>query len=200
MRLCDRILDGLRRRFLENDAGIYLWRFARWVIPLIAPYTPPRTEIPPERACAFVKVEIRSSEVPGAGNGLFALERIEAGVTIGEYTGDIVASVFKGLRLRNKDYVALTNDPALSIDAFHRPEAMMRYINHHPQEEMRNVRYRSEGTRKFVETIRPVEPGKELFADYSAIYWRLRGITPRATESATPSSAALSEPHSTQAA
>jgi len=163
---------------LEHDAGIYLWRFARWIVPLVAPYTPPRLEIPAERARAFVKVEIRPSVVPGAGKGLFALERIETGVTIGEYTGDIIDSVFKGLRLHNKDYIALTSNPAISIDALRRPEVMMRYINHHPQAAKRNVRYRSEGTRKFVETIRAVDPGEELFADCSDIYWRLRGITP----------------------
>ena len=163
---------------MENDAGIYLWRFARWVIPLVAPYTPPRTEIPAERAGAFVKLEIRPSVVPGAGKGLFALERIEAGVTVGEYTGDIVDSVFKVLRLSNKDYIALTNNPAICIDALRRPEVMMRYINHHPEAEKRNVRYRSEGASKFVETTRAVDPNEELFADYSDIYWKLRGITP----------------------
>jgi len=177
---------------LEHDAGIYLWRFARWIVPLIAPYIPPRTEIPPERVRAFVEVEVRPSVVPGAGKGLFALERIEAGVTIGEYTGDIIHSLIKGLRLPNKDYIALTSNPAISIDALRRPEVMMRYINHHPQEEKRNVRYRSEGTRKFVETIRVVDQDEELFADYSDIYRRLRGITPNGGQEGSRTSNLLS--------
>jgi hypothetical protein len=144
----------------------------------LTPYTPPRSEIPPERARAFVKVEVRPSTISGAGQGLFALERIEARVTIGEYTGDIVDSVSKVLRLRDKAYVALTADPAICIDALRRPEVMMRYICHHPQQEKRNVHFRNQGSRKFVETTRPVDPGDELFTDYSDIYWRLTGMTP----------------------
>jgi hypothetical protein len=178
MTMFDRILERFRCFLVESDAGISVWRSIRWAVPLVAPYTPPRNEIPPERARAFVKVEVRPSTIPGAGQGLFAMERIEAGVTIGEYTGDIVDSVFKVLRLPNKDYVALTSNPAISIDALRRPEAMMRYICHHPKEERRNVRYRSDGSRKFLETIRPVDPGQEFLADYSDVYWRLRGITP----------------------
>jgi hypothetical protein len=174
----DLILKGLISLLLKSNAGTYFWRFVRWAVPRVAPYTPPRTEIPPVPARAFVKVEIRPSTIPGAGQGLFALERIEAGVTVGEYTGDIVNSVFKALRLRNRDYLANTSNPAISIDALRRPEAMMRYVNHHPREEKRNVRFRDEGCRKFYETTRSVDPGEELLTNYGDLYWRLRGITP----------------------
>ena len=178
MMTIDRILEGLRWRLWKSDAGIYVWRFVHWPVSRVAPYTPPRTQIPPERARAFVKVEVRPSTIPGAGQGLFASEQIEAGVTIGEYMGDIVDSVFKLLRLRDIDYLALTDDPRIFIDPLHQPEVTMRYICHHPKEEKRNVRFRSEGTRKFVETTRLIDPGEELLTDYGNIYWRLRGITP----------------------
>jgi hypothetical protein len=106
------------------------------------------------------------------------MERIDVSVTIGEYTGDIVDSVFKCLRLRDRDYVAFTGDPAICVDALRRPEVMMRYVNHHPKKEMRNVRVRNEGSRRFYEATRPVDPGEELFTSYGDIYWRVRGITP----------------------
>ena len=178
MTIFNRILDRLRRFLIKSSAGIQLWRFVRWAVSRVAPYTPPRTEIPPARARAFVKVEVRPSTIPGAGQGLFAMERIEAGVTIGEYSGDIIDSVFKVLRLRDKDYVARTSDPSICIDALRRPEVMMRYICHHPKEQKRNVKFRDDGSRKFVETTQPVDPDEELLTDYSDVYWRLRGITP----------------------
>lgn len=178
MTIYDRILVRLSRILLKSAAGIYMWRCIRWSVPRIAPYTPPRTEIPPERARAFVKVEVRPSRIPGAGLGLFALEGIEAGITIGEYTGDIIDSVFKVLRLRDKDYVALTSNPAICIDPSRRPEVMMRYICHHPKEEKRNVRYINIGSRKFVESTRRIDSGEEFLTDYSDMYWRLRDITP----------------------
>jgi hypothetical protein len=179
MKIADRVLERMRRFLLKSDAGIQQLRFLRWAVPRVMPYTPPRADISLERARAFVKAEVRPSRIPGAGQGLFALERVEAGVTIGEYAGDIVDSVFKALRLRDKDYVALTDDPAISIDPFRRPEVMMRYICHHPKAERRNVQYINEGSRKFVRTTRVVEPGEEFFTDYGEAYWRLRGLTPR---------------------
>ncbi|MBI5101578.1 MAG: hypothetical protein HZB33_07085 [Nitrospirae bacterium] len=178
MNTLDRILEGLRWRLWESTPGIFLWHALGWVASRIAPYTPPRAEIPEERARAFVRVEVRPSTIPGAGQGLFSMERIEAGVRIGEYTGDIVHGVFNVLRLRDKDFVARTADPSVCIDALRRPEVMTRYICHHPGEGKRNVRFRNEGSRKFVETTRAVHPGEELLADYGDMYWRLKGVTP----------------------
>jgi len=178
MTIFDPTFERLRRYLLKCDAGIHLWRFAGWAVARIAPYTPPRSEIPPERACAFVKVEVRLSTIPEAGHGLFALEEVEAGVRIGEYAGDMVDSVFKVLRLPNKEYVASTGDPFLCIDPSHRPEVMMRYICHHPDKEKRNVRFVDVGPRKFVESTRRIASGEEFLTDYSDLYWRLRGITP----------------------
>lgn len=168
----------LRNQLLKSDAGIWLFRGIRWVVPRIAPYTPPRAEIPPERARACVMVEIRPSTVHGAGQGIFALERIAAGVTIGEYTGDVVDSMWRAMRLRDRSYLALTCDAAISIDALRRPEVMMRYICHHPRKGKCNVQFVDQGVRKFVVTTRPVDPGEEFFIDYGDTYWRLKGIRP----------------------
>ncbi len=182
MKLIDRILLGLFKRLWSsnNIVGIYLYRFAQWLISSVAPYVPPRAEIPSERANAFVKVAVQSSTIPDAGLGLFSLERVDAGVTIGEYTGDVIDSAFNVVRLRNIDYVASTGG-ASWVDAIHRPEVKMRYICHHPKKEKRNVQFRDEGSRKFVETIRPINVGEEIFLDYGDLYWRLRGITPKDT-------------------
>lgn len=108
------------------------------------------------------------------------MENIGPGVIIGEYSGDIVDSLFKWLRLRNTDYTALTENPAVCIDALAHPEMMMRYVNHHPDKARLNVRLWPEGIQVFYETTRPVEIGEEFFTDYGYLYWRLRGITPHA--------------------
>jgi hypothetical protein len=153
MRLADRVLERVRRRLLKSEIGIVQLRFLRWAIARVAPYTPLPADIPPERARAYVKVEVKPSRIPGAGHGLFALERVEARVVIGEYAGDIVDSVFKVFRLRNKDHVALTDDPSIALDPSRRPEVMMRYICHHPDAARRNVQYINEGSRKYVRTF-----------------------------------------------
>ncbi len=112
--------------------------------------------------------------------GLFAEERVGHGVTIGEYSGDVVDSLVKWLRLRNAEYLALTEDRSISIDGRRHPEMLMRYVNHHPSEKAVNIRFRSEGTRVFLETTKPVGAGEEFFADYGDMYWLLLGIMPHA--------------------
>jgi hypothetical protein len=174
MTLLDRILEAIQWRLLRSEAGICLWRFLRWGFATIAPYTPPRSEIPLDRAAAFVLVEVRRSTIRAAGQGLFSLQHIEAGVRVEEYTGDTVDSLSKYVRLRIKDYVADSPCPGIFIGASRRPEALMRYINHHPDASRRNVRFRNEGTRKYYETTRPVQPDEELLTDYGELYWRLR--------------------------
>lgn len=176
MRLQDRIILGLRRRTLNRDAGVVVWRTVRWVVSRIAPYDPPRASVSEDRMVPFVNVEVRPSTVPGAGRGLFVLEQVPAGVRVGEYWGDLVDSVLRWLRLRNTDYVSLTANPTVQIDALRRPEALMRYINHHFDPRRCNARYVHVGDRVYVETMRDVAAGEELFCDYGETYWRLRGV------------------------
>lgn len=111
--------------------------------------------------------------------GLFCDEPVELGVTIGEYSGDIVDSMLRSLRLRNTEYLALTEEQAISIDGLLHPEMVMRFVNHHPDESTTNIRFRVNGSQVFLETTKPVGPGEEFFADYGDIYWKLLGITPR---------------------
>jgi hypothetical protein len=180
MNSLDRFLSRVIWRLTQSEIGIAALRVIRWTAPRVAPYSPPRAEIPPERMAAFVPVEIRPSTIVGAGLGVFAVEPIAAGVTIGEYTGDIVDSVLRSLRLPNKDYLARTGEGSIYIDSSNRPEAVMRYVNHHPNAERRSVEFRNDGRRKFLVTTRAVAAGEELFVDYDWLYWKLRGITPGA--------------------
>lgn len=171
----DEFLLGAGQRLLASRIGAKLVRGAHRTLSRIAPYTPARVEIPPERAHAFVKVDVRPSGIPGAGLGLFAGEHVDAGVLIGEYAGDVVESVFKVLRLRNLAYVAIDEE---YIDTSMHPEAAMRYVCHHPRPERQNVEFSSEDGRLFLRTTKPVQSGEEFFVDYGYVYWAMHGIEP----------------------
>ena len=180
MTLSNQIIFSLRWRMLQSDYGVPIWRLIRWAVPRIAPYIPPRKSISPDQLMPSVKLEIRPSTIPNCGSGAFSLENIGSGVTIGEYSGDVVDSLFKWLRLRNTDYIALTENPAVCIDALAHPEMLLRYVNHHPDRTRMNIQIRTVGVQVFYETTRPVKKGEEFFTDYGDLYWRIRGITPRA--------------------
>jgi len=176
--LLDRPLLAVRSALIRTGAGTYLLRAVYRVVPKLCPCTPPTCEVPPWRARARVAVEVRPSTLQGAGQGLFALECIEPGEVVGEYVGDVIDSVTKAFRLRDRRYLACTGDPRVRIDALRHPEVVLRYVCHHPRAERRNVRFRPEGTRVWVEATRRVEPGEELFMDYGDSYWRLMGVEP----------------------
>lgn len=180
MTLLDQIIYSLRWRMLRSEIGVFAWQGLRRILRHIAPYTPPRITIPAERLAPFVLLEVRPSSIPNTGSGVFALQDIEPGITIGEYSGDTVDSVFNWLRLRETDYLALTDDPAISIDALAHPEMLLRYVNHHPDNSRVNVHLRTKDRRVYFETSRPVTSGEEFFTDYGDLYWRIRRIIPRA--------------------
>jgi hypothetical protein len=144
----------------------------------VAPYTPTYQKLPIERTRSRVATEMKTSSIPGCGLGLYALEDAPAGITLGEYSGDLIHSTLNWMRMRNTDYLAFTEVPSVYIDAMAHPEAMMRYVNHHPDAERVNVRLRVDGTQVFYDTIRPVAAGCEFFTDYGTMYWKLRGISP----------------------
>jgi hypothetical protein len=171
----DELLLEAGERLLASRAGAMLVRGAHGALARIAPHVPQRVEIPPERAAACVRVEVRPSGIPGAGLGLYAAEPVGAGVVIGEYAGDVVGSILKVLRLRSLAYVALDEQ---YIDTSRHPEVAMRYVCHHPRPERRNVDFDGEGGRLFLRTTRPVEPGEEFFVDYGAMYWAVHGVEP----------------------
>lgn len=149
----------------------------------LAPYSPPRIEFAAEQFIPFVKAEVRESTIPGAGMGLFALDSVEAGIVIGEYLGDSVDSFFKALRMPDFRYLAMWEKLDGAIDAARHPGMAMRYVNHHPDEELSNIRFRAEGSRVFLLTTRRVEAGAEFFAHYADAYWRLLRVQPTAPPS-----------------
>jgi hypothetical protein len=179
LRLIDRVLLSLVCRLERNDRGIAVLRAARWVLAGLFPYTPPYTPLPAERTAARVPVEVRSSSIPNAGLGLFALEPVATGTLISEYCGDAIDSILRWLRTPNLDYAARTSDDYVRIDPAAHPEVHARYINHHDDPRSRNVQLKEIGGRKYYVATRPIAAGEELFSNYGDFYWKLKGLWPR---------------------
>lgn len=158
------------------EAGIAAYRVIRRLVSLAFPFQPEKSPLSDLALRPRYRVEVRRSTVEGAGDGLFALEDVPGGEILGEYGGDRVTSLVRLLRLRNKDYTMMTDNPSLVIDAAARPEALMRYVNHHFDAGCRNLERAVEGEVVHYVTTRPVRKGEEFFVDYGELYWKLRGL------------------------
>ena len=159
---------------------LLILRIAHKSLSTLAPYRPRRVGLPAEKLKPFIRAEVRESTIPEAGRGLFSTDPLEPGTLIGEYLGDSVDSFVKALRMPDFRYLAMWERLDGAIDAADHPGMAMRYVNHHPDEALSNIRFRAEGRRVFLETTRRVEAGEEFFAHYAEAYWRLLGTRPSA--------------------
>ncbi len=175
----ERILLSLVSRLERHDAGIAVLRAARSVLAGLFPYVPPYTSLPPERTQARVAVAVRTSSIPGAGQGLYACEPLACGAIIAEYCGDTIDSILKWLRRRNIDYAARTSDDSVRIDPAAHPEIHARYINHHDDPQARNVQLKTVDGRKYYVATRDIAAGEELYSNYGDFYWKIKGLWPR---------------------
>jgi hypothetical protein len=114
--------------------------------------------------------EIKLSTIQDAGQGLFAMERIEAEDTIGYYTGKVITE---------QDF----HDPERPFSAYllwvcnnhiilgEGPQAnYTRFINHSSEPNaFLTVSSRWKSAR--FEALRIIDPGEEIFFDYGDDYW-----------------------------
>ncbi|MCS6999415.1 MAG: SET domain-containing protein-lysine N-methyltransferase [Bacteroidota bacterium] len=114
-------------------------------------------------------VEVRESTIPGAGKGLFAVRRLPKDTFLFYYDGD---------RLSVQEYTeryaelgvgpyAIELNATTVIDARRTDAGVARFIcSYHGSGRKPNVQYYTTGTCVEVWTIRTIEPGEELLADY----------------------------------
>jgi hypothetical protein len=185
MKITDQIIHSISWRLYRFDWGIAIVRAVRRVVSSLFPYLPPRSPLSDLATNPPYRVATAPSTVEGAGTGLFACETIPAGEVVGEYGGDRVDSLCRWLRLRNMEYLMLTEVNTLMIDAANRPEMTMRYVNHHFDPSRHNLVRKAAGETVYLVSSREIAAGEEFFFDYGALYWKLQGIDPR-RHSASP--------------
>ena len=120
------------------------------------------------------QLEIRESNIPGAGKGLFTNEFIPKGTRIIEYKGRI--RTWKDAQNDSENYYILYVTRNHIIDANKRKKSLGRYIN--DAKGLRkikglnnNTEFKREGLRIFVEAIKDIPEGSELFVGYGKDYW-----------------------------
>ena len=73
-------------------------------------------------------VEVRESNIPRAGKGLFATRRHPRGSVICEYTGEVLPTQESAWKLKDKSYLMKLGDGKY-VDTLHCPHVLARYIN-----------------------------------------------------------------------
>ncbi|KFH08164.1 putative histone lysine methyltransferase, protein SET, partial [Toxoplasma gondii VAND] len=80
------------------------------------------------------------------------------------------------LREQNRAYVICAGTLNAHIDARLHPEVLARYINDNAKKEKLNARFVKDKERRrvFVQALRDLEAGEEIYASYGEGYWRNR--------------------------
>ena len=115
--------------------------------------------------------EIRPSTIEGAGRGLFAKQRIEAGDTIGDYTGEVIdeAEFYNPARPFSAYVLWVCRTHIIVGEG---PKAnYTRYINHSDEPNAYlTVSFRWKSAR--FRALHTIEAGDEIFFDYGEDYWQ----------------------------
>ncbi|KEP61323.1 UNVERIFIED_CONTAM: histone lysine methyltransferase, SET, putative [Hammondia hammondi] len=118
---------------------------------------------------------VAPSLIPGAGQGLFTSQRLPRDSWLCEYLGTR-RSLRQILREQSRAYVMCAGTLNAHIDARLHPEVLARYINDNAKKEKLNARFikDKERSRVFVQALRDLEAGEEIYAFYGEGYWRNR--------------------------
>jgi SET domain-containing protein len=126
---------------------------------------------------AWRRLRVAPSTIEGAGEGLFATERIAADETIGFYRGEVL-TLREALQLKDRDYLMGGFGPNAHVDASKAFAMPGRYVNDAFDASRLNARFdKSKATRSArVVALRDIEEGEEIFASYGRSYWTARGV------------------------
>jgi hypothetical protein len=122
-------------------------------------------------------LKVKKSQLPNAGKGLFTTAPIEKGTKIVEYLGEIIDWKEYERRVeRDEDGYLFFVNKKHCIDAFNTPEHIARYANDaaglsRVKGLKNNSVYDTEGNRCFIVATRDIEPGEEIFVNYTKDYW-----------------------------
>jgi SET domain-containing protein len=119
--------------------------------------------------------DILPSTIRDAGLGLFSRVRIQAGDTIGAYTGKIISDHQANKpRYRDSKYILWVCKDCNIVGEG--PLAnYTRYINHADKPNARIVAS-TRWKKARIEAIKRILPGQEVFIDYGPYYWESLGL------------------------
>ena len=123
-------------------------------------------------------LEVKESQIPGAGKGLFTKRDIKKGERIVEYLGEIITEAECDRRAEKDQYgYIFFINKSRCIDAFHTPEAIARYANDAKGLSRikglnNNCCYSIYQNRGWIEAEKNIKAGSEILVSYGAEYWR----------------------------
>lgn len=121
-------------------------------------------------------LEVKPSTIPGAGMGLFTLEFIPKDSRIVEYKGRI--TTWKEVKDDSTNAYIYTVNNNHVIDARRTKRALARYANDakgltRVKGITNNCVYVNEGLHAYIESVKDIPAGTEIFVDYGADYWKV---------------------------
>lgn len=122
-------------------------------------------------------LKVKISQLPGAGKGLFTDTFIKKNSKIIEYKGEIIDwKEYEKRVAEDKDGYLFYINKSLCIDAYDTPQYKARYAN--DAQGLRKIKglknnatYQVFGEKCFIVAERDIEPGEEIFVDYTKEYW-----------------------------
>ena len=118
-------------------------------------------------------VEVRPSNIPNSGNGVFAKQDIKAGDMLGHYRGEALTNDQFYRRFKDKnygEYVLTLKNETINVDAEKRGYNWISRLNAPRGTTMKANVYWDDNGRTFAK--RNIKAGEELLATYGAAYWR----------------------------
>lgn len=123
-------------------------------------------------------LEVKESQIPGAGKGLFTKRDIKKGERIVEYLGEIITEAECDRRAEKDEYgYIFFISKKKCVDAFHTPNELARYAN--DAKGLTKVKglknnccytvYKNSG---WILAEKDIKAGSEIFVSYGAEYWR----------------------------
>lgn len=120
------------------------------------------------------QLEVKESTIPGSGKGLFTKTFIPKGTRIVEYKGRI--TVWKEVKNDSDNGYIYTINNNHVIDARKHLKALARYANDarglvRVKGITNNCTYVNDGLKAYIESVKDIPAGAEIFVDYGKEYW-----------------------------
>jgi SET domain-containing protein len=122
------------------------------------------------------QLQVKTSNIPGAGTGLFTNEVIPKGARIVEYKGKI--RTWKEVKHEDSNYYIYYVTRNYIIDASSYKKSMARYVNDAKgitkiKGLNNNAEFIREKFKIFIEAIRDIPAGGEILVSYGKEYWQV---------------------------